>query len=274
MPAASLGFTWNQAAPARGEVSPAGTAAVPSSPQTVPPAVSVCCIRSSPASSLLLEPLCGAAGGSAYASELMTTLDSVGTPPWATAARWVMAHRPRRGSPMCAKSSLLSMNSACGLLRDRPGCGARVLWPAILRCANSANFTLGWVAISPALSITHSSAPSNCGPWMENSSAVMYRFCWSMPILGWSPKHGHPRPPGSVASIVNMFHSPSGSFACRTAMSKVPTVEVSLRNRIVENQVVVARSYQQRGSLVNSLPPTLNKSLTLNGPRIDLPLFR
>src|SRR5215472_626038 len=201
-------------------------------------------------------------------------LDTVGRAPAATAARLVMAHRPRRWSPMPVKSSELSMNSACGLARDKAGCGASVFWPAIDRWAKCANFTVGWVAISPALSTTHSSEPSNCGPWMENWSAVMYRFCWSMPILGWSPKHGQPRPPGSVASIEYSFHSPSGSLACRTAIRTVPTVPVSFRNRMVENQVVVAGSYQQRGSLVNSLPPTLYRSLTLNGPRIDLPFVR
>ncbi len=273
-PPPSLGFTWNQAAPARTVLSPAGVSAVSSSPQTVPPTVSVCCIRSSPPSSLLGDPFCGGAGGLAYASELMTMLDSVGRPPEATAARLVTAQRPRRLSPVPAKSSELSMNSACGVPVDRAGCGARVLLPAILRCAKCANLTVGLVAISPALSITHSSAPSNCGPRMENSSAVMYRLCWSMPILGWSPKHGQPRPPGSVASMENMFHSPSGSFACRTAISVVPTVPVLFRNRITENQVVVAGSYQQRGSLVNSLPPTLNRSLMLNGPRIDFPFVR
>ena len=95
-----------------------------------------------------------------------------------------------------------------------------------------------------------------------------------MPILGWSPKHGQPRPPGSVASIEYSFHSPSGSLACRTAISSVPWVPVSFRNRMVANQVWLAGSYQQRGSLVNSLPPTLNRSLMLNGPRIDFPLVR
>src|SRR5262252_2741702 len=187
-PLASFGFTWNQAVPSRGTVSPAGVTAVFSSPQTVPPAVSVCCIRSSPPSSLLGEPFCGGLGGLAYASDLITTLDTVGRAPAA--------------------------------------------------------------------------------------SAVTYRFCWSMPILGWSAKHGQPRPPGSVESMVYSFHSPSGSFACRTAISSVPTVPVSFRNTMIENQVVVAGSYQQRGSLVNSLPPTLNRSLMLNGPRIDLPLVR
>src|SRR5205807_1770672 len=84
----------------------------------------------------------------------------------------------------------------------------------------------------------------------------------------------HGGPPGSVESIEYSFHSPSGSLACRTAISRVPTVPVSLMNRIVENHVVVAGSYQQRGSLVNSLPPTLYRSLMLNGPRTDLPFVR
>jgi hypothetical protein len=94
-----------------------------------------------------------------------------------------------------------------------------------------------------------------------------------MPILGWSPKHGQPRPPGSVALIEYSFHSPSGSLACRTAISSVPWVPAEFRNRMVANQVWLPGSYQQRGSLVNSWPPTLNRSLTLNGPRIDAPLL-
>src|SRR5262249_58059658 len=79
-PPPSLGFTWNQAAPARGVVSPAGITAVPSSPQTVPPAVSVCCLRSSPPSRLLFEPLCGGDGGPAYASGLIDALHRVRRP--------------------------------------------------------------------------------------------------------------------------------------------------------------------------------------------------
>ena len=51
-------------------------------------------------------------------------------------------------------------------------------------------------------------------------------------------------------------------------------MNVAFRNRIVANQVWVAGSNQQRGSLVNSLPPTLNRSLTLNGPRTDFPFVR
>ncbi len=122
------------------------------------------------------------------------------------------------------------------------------------------------------LSIAHISAPLNCGPRIENSSAVTYRLVWSIPILGWSPKHGQPFPVGSVVSIEYSFHSPRGSGLCRTAMSRDDAVDESFRNRMVANQVCVLGSYQQRGSLVNSLPPTLNRSLTLNGPRSDVPL--
>ena len=157
---------------------------------------------------------------------------------------------------------------------DSAGCGASVVCPTILRLPKCANFTVGLPATRPALSMTQSSGPSNCGPWMENWSAVTYRFCWSMPILGWSPKHGQPRPPRSVESITYSFHSPSGSLACRTAISRDPAVPASLMNRMVENHVVVAGSYQQRGSLVNSLPPTLYRSLMLNGPRTDFPFVR
>ena len=107
---------------------------------------------------------------------------------------------------------------------------------------------------------------------IENSSAVTYRFVWSMPILGWSPKHGHPFPcPSSVVSIEYSFQSPRGSLLCRTAISRELRVNLSLRNRMVANQVVVVGSNQQRGSLVYSLPPTLNRSLMLNGPRSVFP---
>ena len=54
-------------------------------------------------------------------------------------------------------------------------------------------------------------------------------------------------------------------------MSCADAVPESLMNRMVANQVLVGRSNQQRGSLVNSLPPTLNRSLMLNGPRRDFP---
>src|SRR6516162_955638 len=106
---------------------------------------------------------------------------------------------------------------------------------------------------------------------MENSSAVTYRLVWSIPILGWSPKQGQPFPVASVVSIAYSFHSPIGLAPCRTAISREPAVNVSLRNRMVANQVWVGRSNQQRGSLVNSLPPTLNRSLMLNAPRSDFP---
>jgi hypothetical protein len=122
--------------------------------------------------------------------------------------------------------------------------------------------------------MTHISAPLNSGPRIENSSAVTYRLVWSIPILGWSPKQGQPFPPRSVVSIENWVHSPRGLGLCRTAISRDPAVNVSFRNRIVANQVWVERSNQQRGSLVNSAPPTLNRSLTLKGPRSDFPFVR
>jgi len=60
----------------------------------------------------------------------------------------------------------------------------------------------------------------------------------------------------------------------RTAMSSEDAVDESLMNKMVANQVWVEGSNQQRGSLVNSLPPTLNRSLMLNGPRSDFPVVR
>jgi len=103
---------------------------------------------------------------------------------------------------------------------------------------------------------------------------VTYRLVWSIPILGWSPKHGQPFPVGSVVSIEYSFHSPRGSELCRTAMSRDDAVDESLMNKMVANQVWVRGSNQQRGSLVNSLPPTLNRSLMLKGPRSDFPVVR
>src|SRR5471030_1254893 len=101
-----------------------------------------------------------------------------------------------------------------------------------------------------------------------------------MPIRGWSPKHGQPGRfgsplrPSNVASIWYSVQRPVGSEFGFTAMSMRPSVNVSLRNAIVANQVCVAGSYQHRGSVVNSLAPSLNRSLTLNGPRIDCPFVR
>ncbi len=75
-------------------------------------------------------------------------------------------------------------------------------------------------------------------------------------------------------SIEYSFHNPRGSGLCRTAMSSEDAVDESLMNKMVANQVWVEGSNQQRGSLVNSLPPTLNRSLMLNGPRSDFPVVR
>src|SRR3954453_3251024 len=97
-----------------------------------------------------------------------------------------------------------------------------------------------------------------------------------MPSLGWSPKHGHPGR-GPVAFVVSIWysdHSPVGSGGGFTAMSMRPLVNVSFRKRITANHDRVCGSYQQRGSLVNSLPPSLNRSLMLNGPRTDVPSVR
>ncbi len=77
--------------------------------------------------------------------------------------------------------------------------------------------------------------------------------------------------PALVVSIWYSFHGPVGSSERLTAISSRPAVKVSLRNRMVANQACAVGSYQQRGSLVNSLPPSLNSSLTLNGPRTVCP---
>jgi len=78
----------------------------------------------------------------------------------------------------------------------------------------------------------------------------------------------------SVVLIEYSFHSPSGFGLCRTAMSKallVPRPPLFM-NRTVANQVWVAGSNQQRGSLVYALPPTLNRSFMWNGPITVVPV--
>src|SRR6476646_9674069 len=159
-----------------------------------------------------------------------------------------------RLSPLPLKSSELRKNSAFGFPVDKAGCGASVSWPSIVKLGNCTKCGLAAPTTRSDLSIAHISAPLNCGPRMENSSAVTYRLVWSIPILGWSPKHGQPFPDGSVVSIEYSFHSPRGSELCRTAMSRDDAVDESFRNRMVANQVWVRESNQHRGSLVNSLP--------------------
>src|SRR6266699_5028559 len=102
-----LGCTSNQAAPARTCVSPAIITTVSNSPHTLPLINCVCCMRSSPASSRLVVPFCCVPGGRLYASELMTILDRVGTPPVPTAWRLVMAQTPMRVSPVPCGISLI-----------------------------------------------------------------------------------------------------------------------------------------------------------------------
>src|SRR5580692_1249943 len=182
-----------------------------------------------------------------------------------------MAQTPMRLSPVPLGSSELRKYSASGRPVDRAGWGATV---SIVRLGKFTKCGLPTPLTSSDLSIAHISAPLNCGPRIENSSAVMYRLVWSIPILGWSPKHGQPFPVGSVVSIEYSFHSPRGSELCRTAMSREDAVDESVMNMMVANQVWVLGSNQQRGSLVNSLPPTLTRSLMLNGPRSDCPVVR
>src|SRR6266568_9207304 len=117
-----LGCTSNQAAPARTCVSPAIVTAVSNSPHTLPLINCVCCIRSSPASSRLVVPLCCAPGGTLYASELMTILDRVGIPPVETTWRLVMAQTPMRVSPVPFGSNEFKKNSAGGEPLPMVGC--------------------------------------------------------------------------------------------------------------------------------------------------------
>ena len=99
-------------------------------------------------------------------------------------------------------------------------------------------------------------------------------FCPSMPSSGWSPKQGQPWPPGSVVLILKCVQVPRGSAACLTAISSRLAVNVSLRKRMLANQVCVAGSYWQRGSLVNCLKPSPKRALTFVGPAMLRPFSR
>src|SRR3954464_1403683 len=99
-------------------------------------------------------------------------------------------------------------------------------------------------------------------------------FCASMPSSGWSLKQGQWWPPGSVVLILKCVQVPRGSAACLTAISSLLAVNVSFRNRMLANQVCVAGSYWQRGSLVNCLKPSSNRALTLVGPAKLRPFSR
>jgi hypothetical protein len=61
----------------------------------------------------------------------------------------------------------------------------------------------------------------------------------SMPRVGWSPKHGQPGPPAWVVSILNTDHGVVGSPLVLKATSIRDAVKVSLRKRMVANQVLV-----------------------------------
>ena len=98
-------------------------------------------------------------------------------------------------------------------------------------------------------------------------------FCASMPSSGWSPKQGQPWPPGWVVLILKRVQGPRGSVACLTAISSRLAVNVSFRKRMLANQVCVAASYWQRGSLVNCLKPSPKMALTLVGPARLVPLW-
>ena len=95
-----------------------------------------------------------------------------------------------------------------------------------------------------------------------------------MPSSGWSPKQGQPWPPGSVVLILKRVQVPRGSAACLTAISSRLAVNVSFRNRMLANQVCVAGSYWQRGSLVNCLKPSPKRAFTLVGPAMLRPFSR
>src|SRR3954452_7145527 len=99
-------------------------------------------------------------------------------------------------------------------------------------------------------------------------------FCASMPSSGWSPKQGQWWPPGSVVLILKCVQVPRGSAACLTAISSLLAVNVSFRKTMLANQVWVAGSYWQRGSLVNCLKPSPKRALTLVGPATLRPFSR
>ena len=81
-------------------------------------------------------------------------------------------------------------------------------------------------------------------------------------------------PPGSVVLILKRVQVPRGSAACLTATSSRLAVNVSFRKRMLANQVCVAGSYWQRGSLVNCLKPSPKMAFTFVGPARLLPFWR
>src|SRR5450631_4075076 len=95
-----------------------------------------------------------------------------------------------------------------------------------------------------------------------------------MPMRGWSPKQGQPLPPACVVSIWYSVQRLVGSPLVLTAMSRWDEELSRAMKRISANQVFVAVSYWQRGSLVNSCAPSLKRSLTLNGPSTGVPFVR
>ena len=95
-----------------------------------------------------------------------------------------------------------------------------------------------------------------------------------MPSSGWSPKQGQPCPPGWVVLILKCVQVPRGSAACLTAISSRLAVNVSFRNTMLANQVCVAGSYWQRGSLVNCLKPSPKRAFTFVGPATLRPFSR
>src|ERR1700730_734422 len=110
----NLGLPLNHAAPVclvpRGLAS--ATTLVARAPQIWPPMNCTCCIRSSPESSVLVEPICFAGGCDEYGSLAMSLLESTGVPPESTAETFVRAQTPIRWSPVPLGSSELKKYSA------------------------------------------------------------------------------------------------------------------------------------------------------------------
>jgi hypothetical protein len=104
----------NQAAPARGVVSPATVTPVVSSPQIRPLMNCTCGMRSSPVLIGRVEPFCSTSGGRVYGSEATSLLVSTGMPPCATRSPWLIAQTPMRWSPVPLKSGELKKHSAPG----------------------------------------------------------------------------------------------------------------------------------------------------------------
>src|SRR3982074_2657565 len=194
----------------------------------------------------------------------MIVAEGIGVSPVATSSRSVIAQTPIRLSKVPLGSNELRKYSAFGVPVLSAGLIEKTSWPPRARLEKCAKCT-GLPPTRSDLENAKSWPPLNCGPRIENSSVLMYTLYWSMPMRGWSPKHGHPLPPGWVVSMRYSVQMLVGSPVVFTALPWCECRLSLLMKRISANHVFVVGSKWQRGSLVNSWPPSLKMSLMLNG---------